>query len=148
MDSAHHTACRYYNLDRGFSVADLAVFHGHLGPYIVIGYRIGRYVREHFCDDPFCLKATVFCSGTTPQSCLADGVQLGSGCTLGKRNIEIVPADTIRCEFAREGTTLSLTPHPFTLPPGSGPEYEAAIEEIAERMYSMPDADLFEVTSR
>jgi formylmethanofuran dehydrogenase subunit E len=148
MDSAHHAACRYYNLDRGFSVDDLAVFHGHLGPYIVIGYRIGRYVREHFCDDPFRMKAAVHCSGITPQSCLADGVQLGSGCTLGKRNIEIVPGDIIRCDFESEGTTLSITPLPFTLPPGSGPEYEAAIEEIAERMYSMPDAELFEVTSR
>jgi formylmethanofuran dehydrogenase subunit E len=142
-----HAHCRYYNIPRDLSVADLAAFHGHLGPFIVLGYRIGRYVREHFCDDPFRMKATVRCAGAPPQSCLADGIQLGSGCTLGKRNIEIEPSDTISCIFEADGKVIIITPHPIPLPEKDAC-YEAAIEQIAESMYSQPYSELFAIVSR
>ena len=96
----------------------LAAFHGHLGPYIVLGYRIGRYVRQHFCSDPFQMKAAVFCEGVPPQTCLADGIQIGSGCTLGKRNIEIVVCDEIRCEFACGERKMVIRPRQINFPPG------------------------------
>lgn len=147
MDAHTHSHCKYYNLNNEFSVADLAAFHGHLGPYIVLGYRIGKYVREHFCNDPFRMNAEVFCSGEPPQSCLADGVQLGSGCTLGKRNIEIVPSGEIRCIFKADGRELLVTPRPFPLPQRDR-DYEAAIEAIAEEMYAQPERDLFDTTVR
>lgn len=145
MDSHSHAGCRFYNLPPEFSVRDLAAFHGHLGPYIVLGYRIGKYVREKFCDDPFRLKATVYCSGTPPQSCLADGVQLGSGCTLGKRNIDIVVSDQLKCTFSADGKTIAVTPRAFRLP-DKGKTYEEAIEAIAEEMYHQSYDELFEVS--
>lgn len=145
MDVHTHSRCKYYNIDPQFSVADLAAFHGHLGPYIVLGYRIGKYVRKAFCEDPFRMRAEVQCSGTPPQSCLADGVQLGSGCTLGKRNIEIIPSDTICCVFTADGERITVTPRPIPLP-NQDMDYEAAIEAVAEEMYSLPDAALFDVT--
>ena len=144
MDSHTHSACKYYNIPPDYTVADLAVFHGHLGPYIVVGYRIGRYVRDCFCDDPFRMKAMVFCSGTTPESCLADGVQLGSGCTLGKRSIELIPSDAIRCDFEADGRKISISLLPFPVPERDD-DYEAAIEKMAERMYYLPDDELFEI---
>lgn len=146
MDNHTHSHCRYYNITHDFSVSDLAAFHGHLGPYIVLGYRIGKYVRDHFCDDPFQMKADIHCAGTPPQSCLADGVQLGSGCTLGKRNIEIIPSETIRCEFKANGKRVTITPRPFPLPKRDM-DYEAAIEAVAEEMYYQHDAELFEVSN-
>jgi len=145
MDAHTHSHCKYYNITNDFSVAELAAFHGHLGPYIVLGYRIGKYVRGSFCDDPFQMKAEVYCSGTPPQSCLADGVQLGSGCTLGKRNIEIVPSETINCVFNADGKRVTITPRPFTLP-ARDTNYEAAIEAVAEEMYYRQDAELFDVS--
>jgi len=36
---------------------DLSAFHCHLGPYIVLGYRIGRDAKERFCPDPFLMMA-------------------------------------------------------------------------------------------
>lgn len=143
MDAHTHAGCKYYNLTHNHTVDELAAFHGHLGPYIVVGYRIGRYVRDNFCDDPFRMKALVYCSGTTPQSCLADGIQLGSGCTLGKRSIEIIPSDNVYCDFKADGKTLSLRPFPFKVPERDD-SYEAAIERIAEQMYYQPDNELFE----
>jgi formylmethanofuran dehydrogenase subunit E len=145
MDAHTHAHCKYYNLNHDFSIFTLAAFHGHLGPYIVLGYRIGKYVREHFCDDPFRMKAEVHCAGTPPQSCLADGVQLGSGCTLGKRNIEIVSSEKVCCIFSADGKQITVTPHPFPLPKRDM-DYEAAIEAVAEEMYSLPDTALFEVS--
>lgn len=147
MDSHTHSHCKYYNIANDFSVADLAAFHGHLGPYIVLGYRIGKYARENFCDDPFEMKAAVHCAGVPPQSCLADGVQLGSGCTLGKRNIEIVPSETISCVFSANGKKLTFTPHPFPLASKDG-DYEANIEIIAEKMYHQATSELFDISSQ
>ncbi|NVO67010.1 formylmethanofuran dehydrogenase subunit E family protein [Methanofollis tationis] len=142
----HQASCHYMNLDRTFTVEDLAAFHSHLGPYIVLGYRIGRFAREQICKDPFSLKARVFCTTIPPQSCLADGVQLGSGCTLGKRNIELIRSDDVYCEFESDGKTVRVVPAPFFLPPRvENDDYERQIEEYAEKMYYLPDSDLFSV---
>jgi formylmethanofuran dehydrogenase subunit E len=68
----------------------LETFHGHLGPYVVLGYMMGRIaLRELGSTGHFGISATVYSELTPPRSCLIDGVQLGSGCTLGKRNIEV-----------------------------------------------------------
>ena len=137
------SACKYTGIDKDYSIEDLAAFHGHLGPYIVLGYRMGRYVREHFCSDPFQMKAAVYCEGVPPQTCLADGIQIGSGCTLGKRNIEIVVCDEIRCEFACGEKKMVIRPRQINFPPQGGDNYGLLIEKLAEDMYSMPDAQLF-----
>lgn len=137
--------CHLFNITKNYTTQDLAAFHGHLGPFIVLGYRMGRYARDHFCDDPFSLKAVVHCSGTPPESCVVDGVQLGSGCTLGKRNIEIVTSPEVRCEFACNGRTLILTPRPYTPPSRDLPHYEAEIEHFAEELFHKPDSELFSI---
>ncbi|MEW5807195.1 MAG: nucleoside hydrolase [Acidobacteriota bacterium] len=69
-------------------------FHGHLGPYVVLGYRMGQLALELTgSDGHFNITADVHSILKPPQSCLIDGVQLGSGCTLGKRNIEVHETD-------------------------------------------------------
>lgn len=138
------SGCKYTGIDRDYSIEDLAAFHGHLGPYIVLGYRMGRYVRQNFCSDPFQMNAVVFCKGVPPQSCLADGIQIGSGCTLGKRNIDIVPSDDIRCQFSCGEKKMLLTPRPISFPPSGGDDYSLLIEKLAEDMYHMSDAKLFD----
>lgn len=64
-------------------------FHGHLGPYAVLGYKMGRIACGKLGSDPFDKHVTVFTGTTPPISCLVDGIQLGSGCTLGKGNISV-----------------------------------------------------------
>jgi hypothetical protein len=71
----------------------LRTFHGHLGPYVVIGYRMGQLaLRELGSDGHFGVSAEVHSPLKTPRSCLIDGIQLGSGCTLGKGNISVEEA--------------------------------------------------------
>lgn len=140
-----HEHCQYMELPREYSVTDLARFHGHLGPFIVLGYRIGKYALNKLGGNPFAVQAAVYCSGITPQSCLADGVQLGAGCTLGKGNIQVITSDTIYSEFSSDGTRLRITPKiPRTIPQDT-PDYELEIEKYAESLYHLPDDELFSV---
>jgi formylmethanofuran dehydrogenase subunit E len=68
-------------------------FHGHLGPFLVLGLRMGeRAIALLGANKYFGLKATVFCPIEPPERCMADGIQLSTGCTFGKGNIELVPS--------------------------------------------------------
>lgn len=68
----------------------IKTFHGHLGPYVVLGYRMGRHALDITdSEGHFDVSVEVYSVLKPPRSCLIDGVQLGSGCTLGKRNIEV-----------------------------------------------------------
>lgn len=82
----------------------LRTFHGHLGPYVVIGYRMGKLALLKLdSEGHFGLSAEVYSPLKPPRSCLIDGIQLGSGCTLGKGNITVEEAP----EPARAVFTLS-----------------------------------------
>lgn len=142
-----HDHCQYMEIPREYSISDLARFHGHLGPFIVLGYRIGKRALKELGSDPFSMKAQVNCSGVTPQSCLADGVQLGSGCTLGKGNIEVIQSDTISCIFSASEKKVRIIPLPLKTLNQNDPDYELSIERYAESLYNLPDEQLFRVDS-
>lgn len=141
-----HPHCKYMELSKEYSLEELAKFHGHLGPNIVLGYLMGKYACENLTDDPFSLKATVYCPKKTPESCIVDGVQLGSGCTLGKGNIEIIEDSNIHCEFRTESASLTLTPIAMPPLPERDDDYELTIERYAEDLYTMDPASLFAIT--
>lgn len=63
-------------------------FHGHLGPYLVLGILAGDFaVRKLGCKRYFGLKVEVRGADRKPKSCLIDGLQLSTGATYGKGNI-------------------------------------------------------------
>ena len=74
-------------------IQNACIFHGHLGPYLVLGLRASLIAMEALGRDPFGMKATVFTQGSPPSSCFIDGVQFVSGCTLGKGNIKANESD-------------------------------------------------------
>jgi formylmethanofuran dehydrogenase subunit E len=80
-----------------------ARFHGHLGPWLVLGMQAGAYARRKLAASPFELSARVFCPADTPYTCFVDGVQFSSGCTMGKGNISHHRAKGCRVEFTRTG---------------------------------------------
>ncbi len=84
---------------RRLSLDEAAVFHGHLGPFLALGYRAGEIVVEILKPSSFNeLKAVVRCPLKTPYSCFIDGVQCSTCCTVGKRTLEIVEGDGITLE--------------------------------------------------
>ncbi|UCF06488.1 MAG: nucleoside hydrolase [bacterium] len=93
----------------------IETFHGHLGPYVVLGYRMGQLALESLGSrGHFGISASVHSVLEPPRSCLIDGIQLGSGCTLGKRNIEIHgydgPAYAVFSSEGGETVTIRLLP--------------------------------------
>jgi len=87
---------------RNKSVALLAAaarFHGHLGPWLVLGLKAGAYARKKLAASPLELSARVFCPAGTPYTCFVDGIQFSSGCTMGKGNISHHRAAGCRVEF-------------------------------------------------
>ncbi len=69
----------------------LRQFHGHLGPYATLGYRMGaRAVERLQCAMYFGLRVTVEGRSERPYGCFADGLQVGTGCTAGKANLTII----------------------------------------------------------
>jgi formylmethanofuran dehydrogenase subunit E len=58
-------------------------FHGHLCPGLVIGYRVSKYVCEHY---PRSEDEELVCIAEN-NSCSVDAVQALLGCTFGKGNL-------------------------------------------------------------
>jgi formylmethanofuran dehydrogenase subunit E len=67
--------------------------------------RLGRYALRRLRADPhFGIEADVYCAGQPPVSCLLDGVQFSTGCTLGKMNIRHHVADGVTASFRNRKT--------------------------------------------
>lgn len=79
----------------------VAQFHGHLGPWVVLGFRLGEAARRAVQANGF-FDVDVVCYGPLerpPVACFLDGVQLATGATWGKRNIARKPAETVSVEL-------------------------------------------------
>jgi formylmethanofuran dehydrogenase subunit E len=86
-------------------------FHGHLGPYVVLGLKIGDFaIQELGSQKHFGTKVEVFCTPEPPVSCVVDGLQYSTGCTLGKRNISLEdgPGITVNVTNTDTGRTLKI----------------------------------------
>ncbi len=120
-------------------------FHGHLGPYAVIGYRMGLAANQELGDNAFKIIARVFSGSITPMSCMIDGVQLSSGCTMGKGNIIVEEKGEPRAIFSdKEGTKsieICLNDEVYHMIKEKMTSWESG-EELAELVYSMPDEEL------
>lgn len=85
-------------------------FHGHVGPFLAIGLRMGLLANETLGRDPMETTALVAVEPRPPKSCLVDGVQFVTGCTLGKGNIEMVPEmDSISAVFKKGEAALKVS---------------------------------------
>ena len=120
-------------------------FHGHLGPYAAIGYRMGLAANRELGDNALKKDARVFSGTVTPMSCMIDGIQLSSGCTLGKGNIIVEEMGEPRAIFSdKEGTKsveISLREDVYKMLKEKMTSWESG-EELAELVYAMPEEEL------
>ena len=71
-------------------------FHGHLGPYVVLGIRLGKALVRELSPRPyFGLEVAVKGPTKPPPRCVLDGLQLSTGCTFGKGNITLEKGDHV-----------------------------------------------------
>jgi len=96
-------------LDVGLSLEEAARFHGHLGPFLVLGYRAGKAALSKLepCR-PDELEAKVTCPRRKPYSCFVDGVQCSTRCTLGKGNLEVFEGDGLALELRRKDVYVKV----------------------------------------
>ncbi|MCM8780034.1 MAG: formylmethanofuran dehydrogenase subunit E family protein [Candidatus Omnitrophica bacterium] len=82
------------------SLKEAIRFHGHLGPYLILGILAGEAALKILkCKKYFGLEAKVWGATKRPKSCLIDGLQLSTGATFGKGNIEKTPAPSIKIQI-------------------------------------------------
>jgi len=85
-------------------------FHGHGGPFMVIGLRMGLLALKHLdAGGWFDLRCVVSLRWGPPDSCVIDGIQSSTGCTMGKHNIEIDEREGISASFYNSDENFRIT---------------------------------------
>jgi formylmethanofuran dehydrogenase subunit E len=77
-------------------IDDAARLHGHLGPFLVIGVRMGRFavrILKHGENEDVKFQVTIKVPQTTPFTCTIDGIQSATHCTIGNKKLEIEKSD-------------------------------------------------------
>ncbi|MDQ1280742.1 MAG: formylmethanofuran dehydrogenase subunit [Thermoproteota archaeon] len=87
---------------------DAVKFHGHLGPYLILGLKAGLLGIDYLGKDYFRLSAKVETASQPPRLCFTDGIQFTSGCTTGKGNINIKIGEGVSVEFTRGNHSISV----------------------------------------
>ncbi|MCF2143214.1 MAG: formylmethanofuran dehydrogenase subunit E family protein [Candidatus Heimdallarchaeota archaeon] len=120
----------------------LGRFHTHLGPYLIIGARMAEIAIERLGFDPFKMKAIVYTGITPPLSCMIDGIQFISGCTLGKGNIQVEDGGIPEAKFIKDDKTIlfRLLKHPDL----KGLETKE-VRQVALEYAEMPIEDFLEI---
>jgi len=118
-----------------------AEFHGHLGPYLVLGLRMGVLAKNTLNTNPFEIKAEIHTEKRTPRSCILDGIQFTSGCTLGKRNIDVIESDDIFGIFFKNNSKLMIKVKKESL---ENVEKVLDMEEYAKILFEKKDEELFD----
>jgi formylmethanofuran dehydrogenase subunit E len=145
-------------------LAQVVQFHGHLGPAVVAGARMGM-IGLRAVDAKGFFDVEVTCEGPLakpPQSCFLDGVQVATGATMGKRTLQWVQGDKIvvRVKNTQTGKTAELRPTPaltdLLAPSKSQPKTEAGhgpgqedyerLEAVARKIAAMPEKEVASVT--
>lgn len=88
--------------------------HGHLGIYATIGVKMGIRAREYFNIGVDDIEVTTYAGHNPPISCMNDGLQVGTGASVGHGLITVAETDVPRPEarFSFKGKTLRLALKP------------------------------------
>ncbi len=130
-----------------YGAADLlkaaSYFHGHTGPFLVLGLKAGELSNRMLGRDPFKTSVDVYSSPKPPQSCMIDGIQFSTGCTMGKGNISITPVEgAIRAVFSHPKGVLELKPQPWVLTGLQSLDHDCT-ERFADELYSKSAESIF-----
>jgi formylmethanofuran dehydrogenase subunit E len=118
-------------------------FHGHLGPYVVVGYRMGRMARSRLQGR---MHATVMTGGKPPLSCVVDGIQFSSSCTMGKGNISIEERGQASAVFVDDRRVLEIRLEEEIKAVIDGSMSRETEESIALAVFEEDAAALFHIT--
>jgi len=126
--------------------------HGHVGPYLVIGLKMGAAAKKALnISDTECtlLTAEVAVPLHPPFSCLLDGIQVSTTCTIGNQRLKIKNSKTIQATFTRQKDAkkvkITLTQH-LSEQLEQKQKQNQLTEELALEIADMPENQLFNIT--
>ncbi len=130
--------------------------HGHLGPFLVIGVRMGligvRELKAKENDNE--LRVTAMLKYSVPFSCVIDGIQVATKCTIGNQKLKLIDSSGIVAEFElqqREKVTVTVNPTTFDGLKNSLLSNNVSQEEtqkLAHMIASMPEEELFTIENK
>lgn len=128
-------------------------FHGHLGPFLVLGVKMGiigiRELRAKKGNPK--LRVTVMTKPSVPFSCVIDGIQTTTKCTIGNRKLKLRNSSTkVAAKFQiLEGNIVTVTLNTAKLEElGKLVSKHASFQEmekIAHKVVAMSEKELFKV---
>jgi len=119
-------------------------FHGHLGPFLVLGVRMGLLARrELFPMEDGEMKAVARTGNVPSLSCLLDGIQVSTGCTMGKGNITTVDLGRAEAAFSAGGESLTLRVKDRVMEEIRSGKF-SSLEEFAWEVSERRDEELFD----
>jgi formylmethanofuran dehydrogenase subunit E len=129
-------------------------FHGHGGPFMIIGLRMGILALERLDSRGwFDISCRAMLHWRPPDSCIIDGIQSSTGCTTGKHNLVVEEGEDVAAEFRGGEKTVLVKPREPVLStirkalsedhPGEAHGDEA--EGLMRWLRDVPVAQLFEV---
>lgn len=90
-------------------------FHGHNGPFLAMGYRIGQFANRRLMPKNIRdMSCVVKLPMRRPYTCVVDGIQCATNCTFGKGNVELKQIESavdvvFRSEAGKE-LTMKIRP--------------------------------------
>ena len=83
-------------------VGRVVEFHGHFGPFLVLGVRLGVFGlgRLGVRHGEHRLNIIVGLRRKPPYSCILDGVQVSTGCTLGNGRLMVEESSKVYARFS------------------------------------------------
>jgi formylmethanofuran dehydrogenase subunit E len=118
-------------------------FHGHLGPYVAIGYRMGALARARL--GPGKMKTIVYTGLKPPISCAVDGIQVSTGSTLGKGLIRVENEGQVAAEFHVGDKTIHVKLRDAVRARIDREMSHETERSHAAEMMTAPEDELFEV---
>ncbi|MFH1865084.1 MAG: formylmethanofuran dehydrogenase subunit E family protein [Candidatus Eisenbacteria bacterium] len=125
---------------------DAARFHTHLGPYLVVGLRMGRVVTRELGSEPFSYKIRAHTGRVPPYSCSVDGMQLSTPCTTGNGCIEVTDDRRMALEAIADGVVLTVTLRQEVFDSIENDCSEDDQLRFALWIWEMPDDELFTIS--
>jgi formylmethanofuran dehydrogenase subunit E len=119
-------------------------FHSHLGPYLVVGLKMGRAVVRHLGDEPFSMTIEVFTGPHPPLSCVVDGLQLATPCTVGNGQIRIRGGERVAIRARRDDQQMELSLKPQIWERIRAAQGGDRLEALAVELWGMGEVELLD----
>jgi len=129
------------------TLKEIKRFHGHIGPYAIIGYKMGELANKTLGADPFSKRVVVWTGTTPPLACIIDGLQMSSGCTLGKGNILVHQKNSPKAQFTSDdGEKIEITLKSSIKDEIDTTVTEENIVSFSEKFYQRTNQELFDIS--